>query len=158
MSINLNDTTPSAPAGKTNVTWQKDGSGNVSASLATSAAQLSGVDATVQGANIAATNLVASPAAGVYRVSIYIIVTRAATSSSTMPSVAITWTDKDSGVSQSITATATSGGNTTTTYATATVVLDAQAAAAIQYSTSGFATSGLTSMQYALHVRVESLS
>lgn len=34
MNTNLNDTTPSAASGRTNVTWQKDGSGNVSASVA----------------------------------------------------------------------------------------------------------------------------
>ena len=33
MNTNLNDTTPAAPAGKINVAWQKDGSGNVSANL-----------------------------------------------------------------------------------------------------------------------------
>jgi hypothetical protein len=31
MATNLNDTTPAAPGGNTNVLWQKDGSGNVSA-------------------------------------------------------------------------------------------------------------------------------
>lgn len=34
MNTNINDTTPAAPSGKVNVTWQKDGSGNVSASYA----------------------------------------------------------------------------------------------------------------------------
>jgi len=31
--INLSNTTPAAPSGATNVTWQVDGSGNVSASV-----------------------------------------------------------------------------------------------------------------------------
>ncbi len=35
MNTNLNDTTPAATTGRTNVTWQKDGSGNVSASVPT---------------------------------------------------------------------------------------------------------------------------
>ncbi len=36
MSSNFNDTTPSAPAGNTNVSWQTDGSGNDSAYVPTS--------------------------------------------------------------------------------------------------------------------------
>lgn len=34
MSVNFNDTTPAAPGGKTNVAWQVDGSGNISANIA----------------------------------------------------------------------------------------------------------------------------
>lgn len=34
MSLNLSDTTPAAPSGHTNVAWQKDSSGNVSANVA----------------------------------------------------------------------------------------------------------------------------
>ncbi len=41
MSANLNNTTPAAPGGNVNVTWQKDSSGNVSAYIATGAGGLS---------------------------------------------------------------------------------------------------------------------
>lgn len=114
-------------------------------------------DLTAQGANIGATTLYAVPAGafGLYRVSIYIIVTQAATTSSTMPAVTITWTDTDSGVAQSFAATATSAGNTTTTFAQAVVIVDANSSTNIQFSTSGYATSGATSMQYAIHLRSE---
>lgn len=37
MSVNLNDTVPAATSGKTNVLWQKDSSGNVSAQITTPA-------------------------------------------------------------------------------------------------------------------------
>jgi hypothetical protein len=33
MAINLNNTSPAAPSGSSNVLWQQDGSGNISASL-----------------------------------------------------------------------------------------------------------------------------
>ena len=43
---NFNDTTPAAPAGKTNVSWQVDGSGNVSAYLTASSSWSSLTDPT----------------------------------------------------------------------------------------------------------------
>jgi hypothetical protein len=159
MSINLNDTTPAAPAGSTNVKWQEDISGNVSAYI--SAAGLvtaSGaiVNLTAQQANISATNLIAAPTAGVYRISAYIIETRAGGSSSTLPAIVITWFDQDSGVAQSLTITPSSSANTTTTYEEAVAVISSNTGA-IQYSTTGYVSAGVPQMQYALHIRVESL-
>lgn len=159
MSTNISSSTPSAPAGNTNVTFQTDGSGNISGYMPSTPVlqTANSVDLTAQAANIAATNLVASPTAGMYEIIIYIIVTQVATTSSTLPSVVITWTDKDNTTSQTITATATSGGNALTTFATARVTVSSSTAA-IQYSTTGYASSGATPMQYALHIRVESLT
>ena len=155
MAINLNNTTPAAPTGSTNVTWQEDVSGNVSAYVTTSA-ELTGsnIDLTAQGANIGSTNLVASPVAGLYRISAYLIVTRAATTSSTLPSLTIGWTDQNSGVAQTLVLTPTNSGNLTTTYQQATGFISTNTSA-ITYSTASFASSGGTSMQYALHIRVE---
>ena len=155
MAINLNNTTPAAPASNQNVLWQQDGSGNVSAYLPNTTQQFPGVDLTTQAANIAATTLLATPSAGVYRVSAYIIVTQVATTSSTMPSVVITWTDKDNTTAQTLTLTATSTGNALTTFAQAMAVLDATSGSNIQYSTTGYVSSGATPMQYALHLRIE---
>src|SRR5271157_611557 len=143
MSINLNDIVPVAPAGKTNVTWSKDGSGNVSASVPTSAIEVtvSSIDLLAQGANISATDLVAAGAvvAGLYRVTVFIIVTRAATSSSTMPKVTITWTDKDNSTPQTFDVTASNAGNLLTTFAQGSLILDAKTAVAVQYATASFA-------------------
>jgi alpha-D-ribose 1-methylphosphonate 5-triphosphate diphosphatase PhnM len=156
MSIALNDTTPAAPAGGTNIKWQRDVSGNVSAYINV-APELIGnnVDSTAQSANIGTTTLVSSPSAGGYRVSCYIVLTQAATSSSTLPQIQITWQDFDTGVTK--TANVTASGITTNTigdYSQGDIVISA-AAATISYSTTGYASSGVTPMQYKIHIRTE---
>jgi hypothetical protein len=158
MSINFSDTLPAAPAGSTNVKFQRDVSGNVSAYI-TTPAELTGnsIDLTAQAANIGLTPLVASPAAGLYRVSVYIVQSQVATTSGTLPSVVLSYKDKDSATVVTVTATATSSANVLGTLAQATVVLDSFAATTINYSTTGYASVGGTPLQYALHIRVETL-
>jgi len=159
MAINLNNTTPAAPSNTVNGSWQQDGSGNVSVNLPSAPKQLpaSNVDATAQSANIAATTPsgLAVPTAGLYRVTATIIVTTAATTSSTLPSVVVTWTDKDNNAAQSYTVTPTNSGNVLTTFQQATVAINVSAANPIQYSTTGYASSGATAMQYAVHLKFE---
>lgn len=157
MSVNLSSSTPAAPAGNVNVTYQTNGSGSVSGYVPQSAVQLPSVNATAQAANIAATSLLATPSGRIYRIAAYVIVSQAATTSSTLPAVVITWTDQDNGQAQTITLTPTSAGNTLTTYQQATCVVNANVAAAIQYSTTGYVSVGATPMQYALHIRIEAL-
>ena len=116
--------------------------------------------ATAQGADIGATTLYAVPAsgAGIYRVSFYEIVTRAATTSSTLPAVVITWTDRDNSTAQSVTFTpSAAAGNTLTTFVSGDLYVSAKASTNIQYSTSGFASSGGTSMQFAIRLKAEAL-
>ena len=156
MSVNLSSTTPAAPASNTNVTFQTDGSGNISAYVPSSAQNLPGVNTTGLTANVAATTLLAVTTAGMYRVSGYIILTVAGSISSTLPSIVITWNDKDSTVAQTITLTPTNAGNTTATYQQATCIIDAQATTNIQYSTTGYA-SNAAGMTYALHLRIEAV-
>lgn len=158
MSTNWNDVTPAAPTDHTNVVFQTDGSGNVSAYVPQSAHAFNALDLSAQAANISATDLVASAdvVGGIYRVTVYIIVSQAATTSSTLPSVTISWTGGDSVTAQSVTVTAASpSGNVLTTLYQGSIVLNSAAAAAIQYATSSYASSGGTPMQYALHLRVE---
>jgi hypothetical protein len=114
---------------------------------------------TGQGANIAATTAFAVPAtgAGMYKVFAYLIVTQAATTSSTLPSLTITWTDADNNTAQSFTLTATNAGNALTTFQQAVLVINAKASTNIQYSTSGYATLGATSMQYGVHIQVKAI-
>ena len=158
MAINLNDNLPAAPAGSTNVNWQRDPSGNVSAYVTTSVELTpDNIDLTAQVADIAATNLVALPVAGVYRVSAYIIVTTPDGATSTLPAVILTWADQDNNVAQSLTMSPTNAGNLTTTYEQSDVVISVNAATAIQYSTSGYTSGTPATMQYALHIRVELL-
>lgn len=158
MSVNLSNTTPAAPAGSTNVSWQTDGAGNVSAYV-TSAVELvaDGYNNTAQVANIASTNLVATPVTGRYRVSAYIVVTTAATTSSTLPSVILSWTDADNGQIQTLTLTPTNTGNSLTTLQSNDAFISAGVAGAISFSTTGYASVGATAMQYAIHITVEAL-
>ena len=159
MSVNISNTTPAAPAGNQLATFQTDGSGNMSAYVPASSTLVtaSSVNLTGQGANISATNLVASPSTGMYKISAYIIVTTVDGVSSTLPSVVITWTDPDNSTSQSLTLTATSTGNSLTTYKSATVPINVFSGAAIQYSTTGYASNTASQMKYALHIRVEAV-
>jgi len=160
MSVNLNDSTPAAPTtvnGAKNVRWQQDASGNISAYHENGdvPVELTPVDLTAQGANIAATNLVAGASVvtnGRFMIKAYIIVTQVATTSSTLPSVVITWTDPDNSTAQTFTLTPTNTGNALTTFQQATMIISAKAATAIQYSTTGFTSVGGTAMQYALHL------
>lgn len=117
------------------------------------------IDATTQAANIGTATLYAVPSAGFYRVSIYITVTQAATTSSTMPSTTIAYTDGNSGTnSHSTTTTATNASNSlTTSFAQTTYVLYAKASTNITYATGSYASTGATVMQYALRIKVESL-
>ena len=117
------------------------------------------VDATAQGANIGSANAHTVSASGRYRVSAYLVVTQAATSSSTLPKCRIGWTDVDSNTAIStMDLTATSAGNTVgTTYSYASAVISVKTATNIAYDTTSYATSGATSMQYAFHLVVEAL-
>jgi Pectate lyase superfamily protein len=122
------------------------------------------LDLTGQANNIAATTIFTTPAqAGTYRVSCFTVVTQAATTSSTLPSCGFTWTDADSAQSENASVTGTNAGNvvgrhglTGTAYGQMTI--RAAASTAIQVSTSGYLTSGATSMQYATHAAVESIT
>lgn len=107
-----------------------------------------------QGANIGTTNVVASVASGLYEVCAAIAVTRAATSSSTLPSVTIGW---NNGVAQTQQLIASNAGNTTTTHGQDCIPVRSAASQAITYATGSFATSGVTSMQYELYVTARAI-
>lgn len=157
MSINLSNTTPAAPAGSVNAKFATDGSGNVSVSVLKSAVELTGFDATAQVANIASTPLLTTPPTGRYRVSAYIVVTTAATTSSTLPKVTVTWNDADNGQAQTLDLTATNTGNTLTTFAEGSALLSVNVSASISFSTSGYASVGATALAYAVHITLEAL-
>lgn len=101
-------------------------------------------DATGQGANVGVTTLYVVPAtgAGMYRASCYVIVTTAATTSSTLPSCNLIWTDNDNSNNQSANVTATQSGNTVTTYAQGATIISVKASTSVTWSTAGYATSG----------------
>jgi hypothetical protein len=156
MSVNLSSTTPAAPSGATNITWQKDGAGNVSG-YTTSAVELTGngFDATGQTADIAATDLITTPVAGRYRISAYLVVTTVGTTS-TLPKITLAWSDADNGQNQTFDITPTTAGNTLNTFEFGDAFISVGAAAPLQFSTSGYASTG-TAMQFAIHITVEKL-
>ncbi|SRR6266496_1318494 len=158
MSVNLSSTVPAAPSGATNIVWQKDGAGNVSA-YTTSAVELTGngFDATAQVADIASTDLITTPTAGRYRVSAYIIVTTVDGASSTLPKITLAWDDADNGQPQTFDITATSAGNALTTLKFGDAFISVGASSPLQFSTSGYASGTPSTMQFAIHITVESL-
>jgi hypothetical protein len=157
MSVNLNNTTPAAPAGNTNVLWQNDGSGNISAYVATASSLKASVNLTGQTANIGATTLLAVTASGFYRVSAESIVTTVDGASSTLPKTTITWTDPNNNTGQTWDLTPTNAGNVLTTFQQSSMVFNAKASTNIQYATSGYTSGTPATMQYALSIRLEAL-
>ena len=123
-------------------------------------------DDTGKTAAIAATTLFTPAVTGMYRISIYLQVTTAASTSSTLggaTGVVITYNDGDGNVAQSVTAAlhTTAGavainstGNTTTTNLNGTMVINARTGVAIQYAV-GYTSVGATAMVYAAHLRCE---
>lgn len=127
-------------------------------------------DATAQAANIGSAQLYAVPAngAGMYRVSVYVVVTQAASVSSTMPNTFLNYNDADTNVAiapsffLTNTSTANAVGttnslNTVTAQNSGTVIINVKASTNIQYGTTNYASSGATPMQYAIHIKLEYL-
>lgn len=111
---------------------------------------------TTQGASIAATGLATVTSQGLYRITYYVRVTRAATTSSYI-SLALSWVD--GGVTQTADPADLSGvtaltGNTVTSYGTGTYLVYIDAGTTPTYATT-YASTGATSMQYRLAVVME---
>lgn len=128
-------------------------------------AEIAYVDATAQGAAIAATTIYAVPAsgAGMYRISWAAKVTRAATTSSVLGGTSlglqVVYTDADDSVvatTQANLSGATNAGNTTASTAEGVIIVNAKASTNIQYKI-GYTSVGGTPMQYNLHVKVEAM-
>lgn len=155
MALNFNGTTPAAPAGSTNVVWQNDASGNVSAYVA-STSGVSPINLPGQAANIGATTILTPLAPALYRITAYMIVTTVDGVSSTLPQLVISWTDQDNATGQTFTLLPTNNGNSLTTFQQSTLEISS-AAANIQYSTTGYASNTPGTMQYALRIRAEAM-
>jgi hypothetical protein len=127
------------------------------------------VDLTGQTANIGATTLYAVPStgAGMYRVSAYVVLTTAASVSSTLPNVQIVFTDNQTNTSITMNATPILGvagigqtgaltANTVGTAVSGVIVVNAKASTNIQYSLVNYASS-LAGMAYAVHLKLEAM-
>ena len=121
----------------------------------------SGCTAGVLQANAGAVTLYAVPAngAGLYRAQCYLIITQAATTSSTLPSCIAAYTDAWTGYTgnySSITSTYTGNAVNHPIYGNPTV-FNVAAGTNITFSTSGYLSSGTTPMQYGAVVKLEYL-
>lgn len=122
-------------------------------------AEYGNVDVTLQSLATGGT-LYAVPSAGsgMYRISWSAKVTRAGTTSSLggTNGFQITYTDADDSVSATSQPSVTSTGNTTATQISGVVVVNAKASTNISY-TFGYSSTGGTSMQYSLHIKIEAM-
>jgi hypothetical protein len=114
------------------------------------------VDLTAQSANCTTQTLTTPSANGFYLLSGYLVITQAATTSSTTPAITENYTDADSGVAESIQIIGSYTGNILGNASTRAIFpIFAKAGVAITLSCSGYASSGTTAMQYALHARLQ---
>ncbi len=122
------------------------------------------VDRTAQTAAITATTLLTPAVTGLYRISAYLKVTTAGSTSSTLGALTITYTDGTDSVAQSQVAglqtqagavATTNAGNTTASKLLGDLVIYAKTGVAIQYAV-GYASSG-TAMQYEIHLAIEAM-
>lgn len=104
----------------------------------------------------AAMTLVNPSIASQYRVSFSQAITHAATSSSTMPSLMLTWTDA-AGVSRIKTLVATSTANTTATETDGVTVIYTNGSTPVQVISASYASSGSVSLQYDLSLSLEAM-
>jgi hypothetical protein len=120
------------------------------------------INTTGLAANVASTPILTPVANGFFRFSCYLVVTQAATVSSTLPACNVLWTDGDTNVvqgAQPVTTTTTVNTVGTTNGGVGAIVntwaFYAKSGVAISYGTVGYLTSGATPMNYALHARLE---
>ena len=123
-------------------------------------------DLTAQSAAKAATTLYTPTATGGFRITCALKVTTAATTSSTLGAVTITYTSGDGSVAQSIvmnmdtaagaSATTSTTNSTTTSTLSGVLVIYALTGVAIQYAIA-YVSSGATAMQYSAHLKCEAM-
>lgn len=130
--------------------------------------ELATVDLTAQTAATAKVNMYTPAGLGMFRISVYLQVTTAASTSSVLGGAAgviITWNDGDGNVAQSNTMAlqspagaivTTSATNTTTTNLCGEMIIYARAGVAITYQVD-YTSVGITAMQYSFHAKVEAL-
>jgi len=124
--------------------------------------------ALTQTASLSAVGIYTTPAnvPGTYRATCNIVITRAATTSSTLPQCGITYTDQDSSGGEAVLYTATNTANALAVLGTINTtangpspggMMQVAAGTLISVYTSGYVSSGATSMAYAVRVKLEYL-
>lgn len=128
-------------------------------------APLATKDFVAQGAAVASTLLYNVPATqgGMYKITFYLKVTRAATTSSTLGALTITFTDATDSVAQSVVALGgtqagvagtTNAGNSTVSILQGRVSVNAKAGTAINLAIA-YVSAGATTMQFEAHLVVQ---
>lgn len=113
--------------------------------------------ATNQSANIGSTNLIASATAGRYRICGFITLTTAAGTSSTLPALAIGWTDVTDSNVKAFGMTTASTANLTSLSPGNCTLIDAKGSTAITYSTSGYASNPAAAMKFKVYLTAEAM-
>lgn len=114
-------------------------------------ASVASYNATAQTANISATTFYTVPAStgfgpaplqGKYEMKCYVVETTAGSSSSTLPSCGVKWTDSDSATAETLnTVSATNTGNTVGSYAAGSQIISPAAGSVVQILTASYASS-----------------
>lgn len=159
MSVNFNATTPSAPAGSTNGTFQTDGSGNISVYLPTSAPIVfTSLNPTLT-ANFnggSSQTLFTPTAAGAWRISWAQMIVVAAGVSSTFPSLTLAWTDPGT-ISRTQTLVSTSTTNTTAVISEGDTIIYTNASGPVSVTSASYASNPASTMTYALAIIAEQI-
>jgi Glycosyl hydrolase family 10 len=115
------------------------------------------VDLTAQSADIGATTFYTAPADGFYLLMISGEVTQAATSSSTLQGPVVTYYDKDTNTLE-YAGPGNSTANTVGTIVKNTYPIYVKSGTILQYYVNAYASSGVTPMQFAAHIRLQWVS
>lgn len=110
-----------------------------------------------QSANINSPTFYAVPTSGMYRASAFVVQSQAATTSSTLPSCSVSYTEVTTGVAVQDMITQTANTNLVGLHVGGSVIMNALQGSNIGYITSDYASSGGTSMQYSIHIKIEFL-
>lgn len=155
--FNFNGHTPDAPPRSRNAVFQSDEENNVSAHFPYPA-ETAFIDPPAYSADFSQLLHSALPSqGGLYRISVYVIVTQAATTSSTLPAISVSWKDGDNGQAQTLQLTPSNSGNLLTTFQQGSAVIGVGASTDVTISSSGYASSGATQMKYTVHATLEAL-
>jgi hypothetical protein len=156
----VNAPNPNLPKGQKDVnaygmtdTWAKF-FGSIAQTVSQASSTLNTTSVTAAAASIITTNLpLGQLNSGLYRVTWYARITRAASSSSSL-TITLGWTDGGVAITQSGAAIT---GNTTATYQSLTYMIHVDRLTEITYATT-YSSTGGTTMQYSLYLTVENVA
>jgi hypothetical protein len=162
MSVNFGNT-PAAPSGATNVTWQTDGSGNISAYLTSPASVITNATLPIlqptltANYNAGSAKTIYTPTASVViRVSWSQAIVVAAATSSTFPSLTLSWTDVG-GIARTQQLVATSATNTTAVQSQGDTLIYTNTSGPVAVTSASYASNVAATMTYALTIWAEIL-